>query len=72
MKIFMVWVNETWSYSYMHYVSFDDYMIKIVYMNDVAFTYMLRYELNVSVCGIMQGLLRMYGIMGLHKFISLV
>ena len=38
-------------------------------MNEVAFTYMLRNELNVKVCGLMKGLLRMYGFMGLHMFI---
>ena len=40
-------------------------------MNEVAFTY-LMYELNVKVCGLMKGFIRMYGVMGLHMFIALV
>ena len=28
--------------------------------------------MNVKVCGLMKGLLRMYGFMGLHIFIALV
>ena len=41
-------------------------------MNEVSFTYLLMYELNVKVCGLMKGLLRIYGVMGLHLFIALV
>ena len=41
-------------------------------MNEVAFTYLLTYELNVIICGLMKGLLRMYGVMGFHMFIALV
>ena len=41
-------------------------------MNEVAFTYLLRYELNVKVCGLIKGLLRMYEVMGIHMFIALV
>ena len=41
-------------------------------MNEVAFTYLLMYELNVKVCGLMKGLLIMYGVMGLYMFIALV
>ena len=41
-------------------------------MNEAVFTYMLIYELNVKVCGLMKGLLRMYGVMGLYMFIALV
>ena len=33
---------------------------------------MLRYELNAMVCGLMKGLLRMYGVMGIHMLIALV
>ena len=41
-------------------------------MNELAFTYLFMNELNVKVCGIMKGLLRMYGVMGIYMFISLV
>ena len=41
-------------------------------MNELAFTYLFMHELNVKVCGIMKGLLRMYGVMGIYMFISLV
>ena len=41
-------------------------------MNKVFFTYFFMYELNVKICGLMKGLLRMYGDMGLHMFIALV
>ena len=73
MKVCMVWIYEMWSYPYMHYVGQNDYMMKVLYyMNEVAFTYLLRYELNVKICDFMKGLLRMYGFMWLHIFISLV
>ena len=41
-------------------------------MNEVSFTYLSRYELNVKVCNLMNGLLRIYGLMGLDMFIALV
>lgn len=46
MKMCMVWVYVVWSYSYMHYVSLNDYMMKIVNMNGVVFTYLLMYEIE--------------------------
>ena len=33
---------------------------------------MFKYELNAKVCGLLKGLQRMYGVMGIHKFIALV
>ena len=72
MKVCMVWIYEMWSYPYMHYVGQNDYMMKVLYyMNEVAFTYLLRYELNVKVWGLMKCLLRMYEVMGFHMFIAL-
>ena len=41
-------------------------------MNEAVFTYMLIYELNVKVCGLMKGLLRTYGVKVIHMFIELV
>ena len=41
-------------------------------MNKVSFTYLVMYELNVKVCGLIKGLLRMYEVMGLYMFIALV
>ena len=41
-------------------------------MNEVAFTYLLTYELNVIICGLMKGLLRMYGVKRIYMFITLV
>ena len=41
-------------------------------MNEVAFTYLLMYELNTKVCGLMKGLLIMCGVMGLHITAALV
>ncbi len=43
-----------------------------IHINDVVFTYLLRYELNFKVCGVMNGLLRMYGVVGFHMLIELV
>ena len=41
-------------------------------MNKFSFSYLLMYELNVKVCGLMKGLLRMYEVMGLFMYIALV
>ena len=41
-------------------------------MNEVVFTYLLMYELNVKVCGLMKSLLSMCEVMGLHMCIELV
>ena len=41
-------------------------------MNEVVFTYLFMYELSFKVCGLMKGLLRIDGVMGLHMFIALV
>ena len=41
-------------------------------MNKLAFNYLLMYELNAKVCGLMKGLLSMCGVMGLHMCIALV
>ena len=40
-------------------------------MNEVAFTYLLIYELNANVCGLMKGLLSMCVVMGIHMCIEL-
>ena len=53
-------------------VSLNDYMMKIVDMNEVSFTYLYRYILNFKVCGLMKSLLRIYWVIGLHMFISLL
>ena len=41
-------------------------------MNDVDFTYLLMYELNAMVCGLMKGLRSMCRVMVLHGCIALV
>ena len=41
-------------------------------MNEVVFTYLLMYELDVKACGIMIGLLSMWEFMGLNMYIALV
>ena len=41
-------------------------------MNEVASTYLLMYELNVKVYGLMKGLLSMCEVMELHMCIALV
>ena len=41
-------------------------------MNELSFTNFLMYEFNVKVCGLMKGLLRIYGVMGIYVFIALV
>ena len=41
-------------------------------MNEVVFTYLLMYELNVKVCGLMKGLLSMCEFMEFHMWIALV
>ena len=56
----------------MHYVGLNEYMIKVVDMNDIFFTYMLMYECDVKACGLMIGLLSMWEVMGLDIYIVLV
>ena len=41
-------------------------------MDEIIFTYMLMYELNIKVCGLTKGLLCMCELMGLHIYIALV
>ena len=41
-------------------------------MNEVVFTYLLMYELDVKACGLMIGLLSMWEVMGLDIYIVLV
>ena len=56
----------------MHYVGLDDYMVKVIDMNEVVFTYLLMYELDVKACGLMIGLLSICEVMRLHMYIVLV
>ena len=60
------------SYFYMPHVSLNDYMMKVVDMNEVVFTYLLMYELDVNVCGLMIYPLSICEVMGLHVYIALV
>ena len=41
-------------------------------LNEVFFTYLLMYELDVKTCGLMIGLLSMWEVMGFHTYILLV
>ena len=41
-------------------------------MNEVFFTYLLMYGQNSKVCGLMNGLLRIYGVIGIHMVLALV
>ena len=41
-------------------------------MNEVVFTYLLMYELDVKACGLMIVLLSILDVMGLHMYIALV
>ena len=61
-----------WSYPYMYYKGRNYYMMKVVDMNEVVFTYLLMYELDGKTCGLMIGLLTIWGVMGLHMYIELV
>ena len=56
----------------MRYVGLNDYMMKVVDMKEVVFTYMLTYELDGKTCGLMIGLISMWDVMGLHMYIELV
>ena len=55
----------------MLYVSLNDYMMKSVDMNGVVVMCYVDVW-NVQIYGLMLGLLRMYGVMGLHMFIALL
>ena len=56
-------------YSYMHYVGLHDYMMKVVDTNEVVFTYLLMYELDVVACGLMIDLLNTWEVIGLHMYL---
>ena len=56
----------------MHNCGLFDYMMKVVYMNEVVFTYLLVYEMDGKACDLMIGLLSMWEVMGLHMYIALV
>ena len=60
-----------WSYSYMQYVSLDDYMMKIVDMNGVVLMCYVD-VLSVKISCLMKSLLSMCEAMRLHIYISLV
>ena len=60
-----------WSYSYMQYVSLDDYMMKIVDMNGVVLMCYVD-VLSVKISCLMKSLLSMCEVMRLHMYNSLV
>ena len=55
----------------MHYVSLNNYMMKIV---DIIWVVLMCYldVWSAKICGLIKGLLRMYGVMGMHMFIAIV
>ena len=63
------YVFKMWSYSYMHYVGLHDYMMKVVDTNEVVFTYLLMYELDVVACDLMIDLLNTWEVIGLHMYL---
>ena len=59
------------SYSYMHYVSFNDYIMKVIDKNEV-FHMCYVDAWSVKVSGLMKSLISMCEVMGLHMYIALV
>ena len=56
----------------MHNCGLFDYMMKVVYMNEVVFTYLFMYEFGGKACGLIIGIQIMCEVMGHHIYIALL
>ena len=67
----MVWVYVMWFYSYMFYVSLNDYILKIVDVNGVVLMCYIDVW-SVKVCCLVKSLVSMCQIMGIRIYIALI
>ena len=72
MNMCMVWTYMMLYYPYMHYVGPKNYMMKVLYWHEWSYLSFLCDVWNLMVCGLMKGLVWMYGVMVLHILFALV